>query len=199
MIDLLGAGPAPRLDINQLMLEGLNVQEYAVPCRTEESWEVYNFAVYCLVRAWKPKICIETGVAGGQTTCAILAALRKNDWGFLFSIDPAVLPSDWYRYEPGEKIPGFLVKRWIFLKGETKDILPRLVEFLKLCHDEVDFFFHDSAHSFENILFEFRTVQTVASPRCLFAIHDRHPPEFEEEFKLLGGDPKPRLRVFSLR
>jgi len=185
-------------DIKQLLDEEREVRKYAVPCRTEESWEVYNFPVYCVVRALKPELCIETGVAGGQTSCAILTALKRNRRGFLYSIDPAYKPSRWYMVEPGERIPKHLVDRWRFIKGTTRKALPNLVKNIKENGWKVDFFFHDSEHTKENILFEFRSVKEVASSNCIFGIHDRHPPEIEEEFKFLGGDPPPRFRAFGL-
>jgi len=46
--------------------------------------------LYCIIRATKPEIIVETGVANGASSTFILSALEKNNKGKLFSID---LPS----------------------------------------------------------------------------------------------------------
>jgi predicted O-methyltransferase YrrM len=43
--------------------------------------------IYALVRSLKPSIVVETGVAGGMSSCYILKGLRDNNKGELFSID----------------------------------------------------------------------------------------------------------------
>ena len=43
--------------------------------------------LYTCVRILKPKVMVETGVAGGSTSFTILSAMKKNGFGNLYSID----------------------------------------------------------------------------------------------------------------
>ena len=46
--------------------------------------------IYTMIRCFKPRIVVETGVANGASSTFILSALKKNNFGKLYSID---LPS----------------------------------------------------------------------------------------------------------
>ncbi len=50
--------------------------------------------LYGLVRALKPKICVEIGSPRGKSACFIGIALRENGAGKLYAIDPHSL-TDW--------------------------------------------------------------------------------------------------------
>lgn len=114
--------------------------------------------LYCVVRLSKPKIMIETGVSSGSSTSIILQAMQKNKVGKLVSIDlnPSSKESDeWIpeTRESGWVIPNELRSRWELHNGKSSDLLkPVLDKF-----NEIDIFFHDSDHSYENMLFEFET------------------------------------------
>lgn len=88
--------------------------------------------VYALVRALRPKQCLEIGVADGCTSTHILAALAKNGAGQLLSID--IDP------EVGRAIPDALRERWTFTCGDALEVkLPK----------HVDFALEDGAHTYE--------------------------------------------------
>ena len=58
---------------------------------------------------------------------------------------------------PVGKNPGWLVsdelhKHWKLVLGKTEDTLPPVIKDLK----KIDFFLHDSEHSYSNMLFEFK-------------------------------------------
>ena len=128
--------------------------------------------LYIIVRLLRPSVVVETGVASGRSSSAILQALSDNDKGFLYSIDlnqkftgkPEEYITDTGRTEfkgfiPEEKEPGWLIpdelkNRWRLILGDSKIELPKLVSELK----EIDIFYHDSEHSYGNMLFEFRTI-----------------------------------------
>lgn len=122
---------------------------------------------YSLVRKMKPKILVETGVCNGISSTFLLLAIAKNDCGKLYSIDfPEVegkkyddkvfwegkkgdtIPSG---KESGWVIPDYLRKNWDFIKGKSQDKLPKLLNNL----ESIDFFLHDSEHSYECMWFEF--------------------------------------------
>jgi predicted O-methyltransferase YrrM len=123
--------------------------------------------LYSVVRTLRPRVAVETGVANGFSTAFLLQALHANGEGHLHSID---LPREVGRvYEPGTfydgegragippgSEPGWLVpdelrKRWTLVLGRSQDELPPLLERL----GTIDFFMHDSEHSFDCMWFEF--------------------------------------------
>lgn len=113
--------------------------------------------LYCSVRALRPSVVVETGVAHGVSSWLILNALHKNGSGILHSIDLPDRDTD-RGYNPGEErwttgwvVPGVLRERWQLKLGPVREMLPSL-----LAETEgVDIFFHDSDHSYENMMFEF--------------------------------------------
>lgn len=79
--------------------------------------------IYALVRALRPKQCLEIGVADGCTSTHILAALARNGAGQLLSVD--ISP------EVGRNIPEELQGRWTFTCGDAMEIkLPKHVDFI---------------------------------------------------------------------
>jgi len=108
--------------------------------------------LYTLTRFFKPQIIIETGVASGLSSFMFLLALEKNSKGHLYSID-------FHTETPERKKTGWLVhdnlkERWNLELGDSKKILPIILDKLKKC----DIFFHDSNHSYEHMTWECETV-----------------------------------------
>ena len=94
-------------------------------------------------------------------------ALEDNRKGKLYSID---LPSE--RLPPG-KAPGWIVSddlrhRWDLRIGGSEDSLEPLLKEL----DRIDCFLHDSLHTYEHMIFEFRTAWPYLCPGGLFLSHD---------------------------
>src|SRR5215472_10241974 len=50
--------------------------------------------LYGIVRSMKPSVCVEIGSASGQSTCYIGLALKENNSGMLYAIDPHI-PTYW--------------------------------------------------------------------------------------------------------
>jgi predicted O-methyltransferase YrrM len=110
--------------------------------------------LYAVVRAMKPGVIVETGVASGLSSAHILRALAANGTGTLYSIDlpnvqqgsglPEGRASGWI-------VPDSLRGRWKLHIGDTRKLLPELLGTL----DHVDIFLHDSDHSYEAMSFEF--------------------------------------------
>ncbi len=122
--------------------------------------------LYSILRKLKPEVAVETGVCNGFSSAFILLALEKNHFGKLYSLDwpevagvtyeeerfwrgkrGAVIPPN---QEPGWVIPVELKSRWELILGRTQDKLPELYAELK----KIDFFLHDSEHSYECMWFE---------------------------------------------
>ena len=112
--------------------------------------------LYVICRIVKPEIIVETGVAEGFSSAFILKALEDNGKGRLYSID---LPNQPGQELSGQRTTGWLVpeglrKRWDMTLGSSKEKLPPLMDNLK----NIDIFYHDSDHSYENMMFEFEEV-----------------------------------------
>jgi cephalosporin hydroxylase len=109
---------------------------------------------YALVRAVRPNIIVETGVANGVSSAYLLLALKANGQGTLYSIgldDPQYLPKG---KSLGWIVPQELQASWRLLVGNSKALLPALLVEIGL----TDVFIHDSLHTYEHMIWEFRAV-----------------------------------------
>jgi hypothetical protein len=137
-------------------------------------WAVNTTKAYChnhaymypLMQTFKPEVMVETGVCAGISSSYILSAIAKNVKGKLYSID---LPNVTYEapnkkdgvYQDiipqnvtsGYAVPDDLRKHWRLMLGDSKKLLPKLLQEL----GEIDVFFHDSAHTYDFMMFEFET------------------------------------------
>lgn len=133
-----------------------------------------NAELYTLIRGRRPETVIETGVASGISSTLILAALSRNERGHLYSIDKpnrnedGFIDSDGRKnvvFTPKGRRPGWLVPdrlrdRWTLLEGASFDLLPGLISKLEC----LDFFFHDSEHSYRNMWFEYEQASKALTP-----------------------------------
>ena len=107
---------------------------------------------YAVIRALQPKIVIETGVANGISSAYILLALQANGGGTLYSIgldDPEYFPVG---KSIGWIVPQEFRSKWKLLIGDSRAILPGLLDEL----GSTDIFIHDSLHTYEHMFWEFR-------------------------------------------
>ncbi len=98
---------------------------------------------YVLCRALQPNTVVETGVAYGVTSAAILAALHKNRKGELHSVDLPPIADRAFGTHIGIMVPPGYRDRWHLHVGASKRILPAL---LATSVPLVDMFVHDSAN-----------------------------------------------------
>lgn len=139
--------------------------------------------LYFIVRCAKPEVMIETGVAHGVSSWTILNAIHKNGRGKLYSID---LPNlDLKSYNPqnisqqsGWVVPDALRAHWELQLGSSQELLPMLVSKL----GKIDVFFHDSDHSYQNMMFEFNTVFKAVKDGGLIISDDVHKNESFRDF-----------------
>jgi predicted O-methyltransferase YrrM len=124
--------------------------------RPELSGAAHIRLLYFLVRHAKPDCAVETGVAAGFSSLAILSAMKANKQGRLYSSD---LP--YFRLGRGEEdigcaVKGDLRKDWqLFVKGDSAN----LKEILPLARS-VDLLHYDSGKSYV----ERRAVLTQVAP-----------------------------------
>jgi predicted O-methyltransferase YrrM len=140
------------VDASQFYSEMKSRKEYLtknklgnVPIETEGKF------LYALCRALKPEKVVETGPGTGISSSFILKALEANGSGEMWSIEAGVLAISPLKLNFGQFVPESLRGRWHLIMGESEKLLPNLLNDLK----SVDFFFHDSDHSYENMSWEF--------------------------------------------
>ncbi|WP_439610384.1 class I SAM-dependent methyltransferase [Reyranella sp.] len=117
--------------------------------------------LYVLVRHFRPRAVLETGVYYGGNTAFLLAALERNGLGKLVSIDlpdstirttqegtaarhPLVGETEFYepKMKPGFIVPEYLKKHWEFVEGDSISTIPTRAE-------KFDLYLHDSDHSMD--------------------------------------------------
>ena len=121
--------------------------------------------LYHIVRICRPTTGIETGVYRGVSTAFMLAAMADNHSGQLTSID---LPSASYLdertrvrdssplfdgEETGFAIPESLRNRWTLRIGDSRTLLKDTLS----NSGKIDLFYHDSAHTYEVMKWEYET------------------------------------------
>jgi hypothetical protein len=106
----------------------------------------------------------------------LLLALQQNGGGELYSVDLPEVAGEEYDAgtfwdgkggavippgkEPGWMVPDELRERWQLVLGRSQDELPPLLERV----GAIDFFMHDSEHSYECMSFEFEAAWNALRP-----------------------------------
>lgn len=127
--------------------------------------------LFAMIRLFRPDSVVETGVGVGYSTTLILEALHLNGKGRLRSID---LPNNDVNWKlPNGRQPGYLVPqelrdRWELSIGSSRQLLPGLLDKI----GPIQLFLHDSEHSYENMLFEYRAVYPSLSARGIILSDD---------------------------
>lgn len=111
--------------------------------------------LYCIIRIFKPQLVVETGVANGASSTFILSAMEANGIGKLYSIDfseSEELPFVPRGREAGWMIPDELRNRWLLQTGRTEERLENLLKQI----GKIDIFLHDSGHTYETMMYEYK-------------------------------------------
>jgi len=146
---------------------------------------------YAVVRAVKPTVILETGVASGVSTAYILLALKANGSGFLHSVeigDTSYLPPG---HLPGWIVPNWLRDRWKMHIGDSRVLLAPLAQELA----PLDIFIHDSLHTYEHMVFEFEAAFPFLRPNGILISDDAlWNPAFDEFSKRVHAMPAGMIR-----
>ncbi|MCA9394504.1 MAG: class I SAM-dependent methyltransferase [Candidatus Omnitrophica bacterium] len=142
--------------------------------------------MYAFIREIQPRLLVETGVCNGFSTTIILQAIRENGVGFLYSIDlPEVMgkeykPGAFWEGKGGAAIPpqkdsGWVVPKclrasWRLILGKSQEKLSDVLNEIGL----IDFFFHDSEHSYECLTFELNSADDHMNAGGLIVADDIH-------------------------
>jgi predicted O-methyltransferase YrrM len=169
--------------------------------------------LYRLLRDVRPQVAVETGVCNGVSTAFLLLALEDNGEGELHSIDLPEVAGEEYEQgtfwdgkggavippgkEPGWMVPVDLQHRWHLVLGRSQDELPPLLERL----GAIDFFMHDSEHSYECMSFEFRAAWEALREGGVLVADDVNVNTAWEEFvREVGREPEalgPKLAMIG--
>jgi predicted O-methyltransferase YrrM len=141
--------------------------------------------LYWLVRKLNPKIIVQTGVCNGLSSAFMMLGLVKNGpQGSLHVID---MPPVFNSKDPGwtikgqvygvvipeGKSSGWMVpdayrNRFEVWNGDAKDLLPKMVDKV----NSIDLFYHDSDHTYDHMMFEFREAKRKLRPGGLIVGDD---------------------------
>jgi predicted O-methyltransferase YrrM len=106
--------------------------------------------IYEVCRQIRPKVAIETGVAFGWSTLALLLAMQESPDSHLYSVDMpyATRENDaWV----GCVVPNDLRSRWTLIRKPDRDAIPEIVRAVGI----VDFAHYDSDKSYDGRLFAY--------------------------------------------
>ena len=133
------------------------IEKEEYPSKKKPYPTIYNLdeesglLLYAVCKILKPEVVVETGVAYGLGSTFILKALHENKKGKLFSIDGIFRP--WQSKKMiGAAIPEPLRNKWSISYGSSSKLLKQVLD----SHSSIDIFFHDSLHTYNNMIFEFK-------------------------------------------
>ncbi len=127
--------------------------------------------LYFFTRKLKPEIVIETGVAAGWTTLAILKAMKANNFGKLYSSD-----FPYFRIKNPEKYIGYLIDKKTYYSNWILDIRGddiALNNFASIINDNsVKLFHYDSDKSYSGRTKAFKTIKNKLSNDAIIIFDD---------------------------
>lgn len=154
-----------------------------------------------LVRSMKPEVCVEIGSARGKSACHIGKALKENNKGILYAIDPHSI-TDWNDTDSSDSL--IHMQANLHLAGVdqyVKIIRKTSEEASKDWNMTIDLIFIDGDHSYEGVkkdwelFFPYLNKQGIVifhdtlwslQPDPKIARVDMGVPKFVEELRTLG-------------
>ena len=141
--------------------------------------------LYWLVRKLNPKTIVQTGVCNGLSSAFMMLGLIKNgSEGRLRVIDlPPVFSATDSAWTTKDKVYGVVIPegkssgwmvpdayrdRFEVWTGDAKALLPKMVDNV----DSIDLFYHDSDHTYDHMMFEFREAKRKLRPGGLIVGDD---------------------------
>ena len=141
--------------------------------------------LYWLVRKLNPKTIVQTGVCNGLSSAFMMLGLVKNgSEGRLRVIDlPPVFSATDSAWTTKDKVYGVVIPegkssgwmvpdayrdRFEVWTGDAKALLPKMVDNV----DSIDLFYHDSDHTYDHMMFEFREAKRKLRPGGLIVGDD---------------------------
>jgi len=134
--------------------------------------------LYFLTRLLRPQIVVETGVAAGYSSQAILSAIDRNQYGTLYSSD-----FPYFRLENPEQYIGYVVDdhlkhNWkLYIEGDNAN-LPSIARSI----DHIDLFHYDSDKSYAGRKWVMETLSTLLTPNAIVLMDDIQDNSFFRDF-----------------
>ena len=124
--------------------------------------------IFEIIRKERPKNIVETGVAYGWSSYAILLAIRENKFGKLFSID---LPYPFLNEKSkiGILVPKKLRKNWKIVYCRDKI---GILKAIKKFNYKIDFFHYDSDKNYKAKLKNLKTIWKYIQPNGIVICDD---------------------------
>lgn len=146
--------------------------------------------LYFMVRYMKPREVVETGVAAGWSSQALLLALRKNGGGKLFSSD-----FPYFRLKNPERYIGYIVdadlrESWTLLTAGDRYNLPLIARLA----DTIDLFHYDSDKTYRGRAFALERLEPKFSETAAVLFDDI---QDNFQFKDLVATRQWPFRVFA--
>ena len=129
------------------------------------------FLLYFLIRKFNLLNVVETGVAAGWSSLAILRALKKNGKGYLYSSD-----FPYFRLENPEKYIGYLAQDESNKNDWTLDIrgddvaLPEIIN--QMGNKSIDLFHYDSDKSYSGRVNALKTLKSKINSKTIIIFDD---------------------------
>lgn len=124
--------------------------------------------LFFLVRHLKPSEVVETGVAAGYSSAAILEAMDRNGKGHLYSSDLPYISMQHPEEFIGSVVAANLRERWDLRVRGDRVHLPELAQTL----NHVDLFHYDSDKSFEGRTFALDALEPVLDSHSVVVFDD---------------------------
>ena len=128
----------------------------------------HYFLLYYLIRKLKPNVVVETGVALGFSSKAILEAINVNELGKLYSSDfPYIALHNSKRYI-GYLVDDNLKSNWqLFIKGDAKNLT-------SICNliSTIDLFHYDSDKSYLGRYFTLKKIKNKLHMNSVIVMDD---------------------------
>lgn len=169
---------------NRLKQNLLELHKASVNGVATGEFRVHTYTLYVLVRAVKPDLFIETGVANGKSSLVILKAMDENKKGNLISIDYPTLINGKDVHKPNSKDVGWLVpdslrNRWKLMIGNSDNVLMMLQDKYL---ESVDIFMHDSLSVYDNMMLEYLLAKKLLKKGGLLLSDDIEGSQAFEDF-----------------
>jgi predicted O-methyltransferase YrrM len=131
-----------------------------------------GWLLHGLVRAMRPKVCVEIGSAHGWSTCLTALALEQNLGGHLHAVDPH-LPNDWSDPNPDRSLQALRKNlSSLSLSSKVTIIRKKTIEAKNDIPENIDFAFIDGDHSFSGVKADWEVLKPKLNPWAVVVFHD---------------------------
>ena len=132
----------------------------------------FGWLLYGLCRCMNPEVCVEIGSARGKSTCFIARALKENNKGRLFAIDPHTR-TDW---NDTDSVDSYALLRSNLGRLDLDDYVTVLRETSAKAaadwHRPIDLLFIDGDHSYEGVKNDWKRFVRFVKPFGIVIFHD---------------------------